>query len=59
MGVNDTSMIVIDDSRVMLQIVALLTEDSIGVIYDHNMFIVQVTKLKFKKSFTSVIYKCL
>jgi hypothetical protein len=29
--------------RVMLQIVASLTDDSIGVIYDCNMFIVQVT----------------
>ncbi len=46
MSVNDTTMIIIDDSRVMLQIVAPLTEDSRGVIYDQNMFIVQVTKLQ-------------
>jgi hypothetical protein len=39
---NDTSRIVIDDSRVMLRIVASLTGDSRGVIYDHNMIIKQV-----------------
>jgi hypothetical protein len=39
MGVNDASGIQIYDSRVMLQIVASLTEDSGGVIYKCNMFI--------------------
>ncbi len=43
MSVNDASRIVIDDSRVMLQIVASITEDSRCVIYDCNMFIVQAT----------------
>ncbi len=44
MCVNDASRIVIDGSRGMLQTVASLTDDSTGVIiYDHNMFIVQVT----------------
>ncbi len=33
-------MIVIDDSRL---IVVSLTDDSRGVIYNHNMFIVQAT----------------
>ncbi len=47
MSVNDTTMIVIDDSRVMLQIVASLTKDSRGIIYDQNMFIVEATKLQF------------
>ncbi len=42
MSVNDASRIVIDDYRVTLQIVASLTDDSTGLIYDRNMFIVQV-----------------
>ncbi len=33
----------IDDSRVTLQIVASLTDNSRGVIYDQNMFVVQAT----------------
>jgi len=37
--------ITIDDSRVMLQIVATLTYDCIGVIHDCNMFIVQMETL--------------
>ncbi len=41
MKVNDASSIIIDDSRVTLQTVASLTEDSRGIIYDRNMFIVQ------------------
>ncbi len=41
MSVNDASGIVIDVSRVMLQIVGSLTDDSRGVIYDCNMFIIQ------------------
>jgi hypothetical protein len=43
MSVNDTSMIIIDNSRVVLQIVASLTDDSRGVIYYCNVFIVQAT----------------
>jgi hypothetical protein len=43
MSVNDASRIVIDDSRVMLQIVASLTDNSRGIIYDHNMLTVQAT----------------
>ena len=35
--------IIIDHSRVMLQIVVSLTKDPRGIIYDHNMFIVEVT----------------
>ncbi len=39
----------IDDSRVTLLIVASLTVNPGGVIYDHNMFIVQATAaLRFK-----------
>jgi hypothetical protein len=41
MSVNDTSRIVIDDSRVMLRIVASQTDDSRGIIYSICMFIVQ------------------
>jgi hypothetical protein len=40
MSLNDGSRIVIDDYRVMLQIVASLTHNSKGVNYDHKMFIV-------------------
>jgi hypothetical protein len=41
MNVNDASRIVIDDSRMMLQIVASLTDNSRGIIYNGNMLIVQ------------------
>jgi hypothetical protein len=40
MSENDAYSIIIDDSRVMLQIVASLTDDSRGIIYA-NMFIVK------------------
>ncbi len=40
MSVKDSSIIMIDDSRVMLQIVAPLTVDSRGIIYNRYMFIV-------------------
>ncbi len=43
MSVKDTSGIVFDDSRVMLQIVVSLSDDSRGIIYDCNMFILQAT----------------
>jgi hypothetical protein len=43
MSLNDASRIVIDDYRVMLQIVASLTHNSKGVNYGHKMFIVQGT----------------
>ncbi len=43
MIVDYASQIVIDNSRLMLEIVASLTDDSRGVIYNHNMFIVQAT----------------
>jgi hypothetical protein len=36
-------MIIIDNSRLMLQIVESLTNYSRGVIYSHNIFIVQAT----------------
>ncbi len=44
MSKNDASRIIIDDSRVMLQIVASLTVDSMGIKYNRNMFIVQAGK---------------
>jgi hypothetical protein len=37
------SMIIIDDTRMTLQTVASLTDDSRGVINDRNMFIAQAT----------------
>ncbi len=43
MSVNNDSRIVIEKSRVMLQIVVSLTDDSRGIIYSRNMFIVQAT----------------
>ncbi len=45
MSVNDASRIIIDDSRVMLQSLVSLADDSRGVIYDCNMFIVQAADL--------------
>ncbi len=45
MSVNDTSRIVVDDSRVTLKIVALLSDSCRSVIYDH-MFMVQATEHK-------------
>jgi|APCry1669190288_1035285.scaffolds.fasta_scaffold703241_1 hypothetical protein len=55
MSENDAFRIVTDDSWVTLQIVASLTDDSIGVIYYHNMFIVQATGACNIKLFTAVI----
>ncbi len=43
MSVNDASRIVIDNSRMMLQVVVSLADNSRGIIYDINMFIVQDT----------------
>ncbi len=45
MSVNDASRITIDDSRLMLQIVTSLTDNSRCVIYNHNVFIVLATGL--------------
>ncbi len=64
MSVNDATGMVIEDSRVMLQIVASLTDDFRGVIYIHNMFIVQATGcsenklecLSERKKFSLVFY---
>ncbi len=53
MSENDESRIIIDDSRVTLQIVASLTDDSRGVIYDHNMIIVQATGCPLSILFTT------
>ncbi len=38
---------VIDHSRVMLQIVASLTDGSRGIIYNHSMFVVKATDSSF------------
>jgi hypothetical protein len=42
-SVNDTSRVVIDDSRATLQTVVSLTDDSRDVIHNCNMFIAQAT----------------
>jgi hypothetical protein len=39
----------IDDSTVTLQIVASLTDNSRGVIYDQNIFIIYATGVNVKK----------
>ncbi len=44
-SVNDASRGVMDDSRVMLQIMASLPDDSRGVVYDCKKFIVQATEM--------------
>jgi hypothetical protein len=38
MNINDAYRIIFDDSKVMLQIVASLTDDPWGIIYSCNMF---------------------
>ncbi len=43
MSLNDASRIVIDNSRMTLHIVVSLTDNSRGIIYYYNMFIVQAT----------------
>jgi hypothetical protein len=43
MSVNYASWVVIDNSRVMLQNVASLTDDPRGIIYNCNVFIAQGT----------------
>ncbi len=43
MSDSDASRIVTDNSRVVLQIVVSLTDDSWGVSYDCNVLIVQAT----------------
>ncbi len=49
MSVNSTFGIIIDNSRVMIQTEESLTDDSRGIIYDCNMFIVQTTGHMFLK----------
>jgi hypothetical protein len=39
MSVNDASRIIIDNSRMVFQIVASLTDNSRGIIYNCNMLI--------------------
>ncbi len=57
MSVNDASGILIDGSRVMLQIVALLTDHSRGVLYYNNMFTIQATGVIFTTLNFIVTYK--
>jgi len=41
--VNDALRIIIDDSSVMVKIVVSHADNSRGIKYNHNMFIVQAT----------------
>ncbi len=43
MSVIDASRILSDDSTVMLHSVMSIADDSRGIIYDRNMFIVEAT----------------
>ncbi len=43
MSESEASMILIDDSRVTVQIVVSLTDENSVIIYDCNVFIVQAT----------------
>ncbi len=45
MSANGTTRSIIDDSRVTLQIVASITDNSRGVTYDCNMFIILATSV--------------
>ncbi len=46
MSESDVTRILIDDARVMLQIVASLIDDSRAINYDRNMFMVQVSEIE-------------
>jgi hypothetical protein len=53
MSENDVARITIEDTRVMLQIVESDTDDSKGIIYNHNMFIIQATGRYLDQVFNS------
>jgi hypothetical protein len=57
MSDNDTPRIMMDDYRVMVQIVVSLTDD----IYGHNKFIVLATRIQILKilEFTNILLKML
>jgi hypothetical protein len=52
MSINIASSIVIDESKMTLQIVASLTNNSRATINDHNMFIVQARGINYVKLFS-------
>jgi hypothetical protein len=54
MSVNDASRIIIDDSRVMPIIVASLTDDSRGAIYDRKFTGINPKKLFWRNMATLV-----
>jgi hypothetical protein len=60
MSVNDSSRIMIDDSRATLQIVASLNDNSRGIINDRKVFTVQATAAttftNFLKNFLKSIF---
>jgi hypothetical protein len=55
MSVNDASQIISDASRVMLQTVASLTDDSRGIIYNHSVVIVQATSGLYYKIIMTIV----
>jgi hypothetical protein len=54
MSVYDASRVIIDDSIVTLNVVASLTYNSKGVIYDSYMFIVHAISLLWKMLVTLI-----
>ncbi len=59
MSRTDASRITIDNSRMVLQIEASFTDNSRGVIYNRNMFIVQAPWASAIKLFTNFHNKML
>jgi hypothetical protein len=59
MSVNDISGIIFDDSIVILQILASLTDEFKGVIYKRNMLIAWATRCNIINLFTNVITETL
>jgi len=57
MSENDTSRIIIDDTRVTLQIVVSLINNYRCIIYNHNVFIGMATGVIVIKHLTVIIYR--
>jgi hypothetical protein len=51
MSEKNAPRIVIDDSRVTIQILVSLTDDTRNAIYNHNMFILKTTDVQVKNLF--------
>jgi hypothetical protein len=59
MSVNNASGIIFDNSIVMLQILASLTDEFIDVIYKRNVFIPRATRCNIINLFTNIISEIL